>query len=248
MEVFFNIKYELEKSEVLRLIDKQVQMVEPGYVCVADGVILNMANRHPDYLDVINGSLFSVCDSSYVPLYLHWIHGIKAEQYCGSDLFMDIVRLKRYRMAFLGSSQDVLDALRERLRLIDNRVEDMLFYELPFLEVGQFDYQSIAKLLEDDGADIIWVSLGAPKQELFMSKLKPFLKRGVIIAVGAAFKFIGGKGEKRAPQWLVDHHLEFVHRIYYSPKKQLRRCAWIVATLPQLLHREWRKKQNAEKS
>ena len=124
----------------------------------------------------------------------------------------------------------------------------MMFEELPFLPVEQFDYIKIARKIEEAHADIIWVSLGAPKQEIFMSRLKMHLKRGVIIAVGAAFKFISGTNEKRAPAWFVDHHLEFVYRIYYSPKKQLKRCAWIVATLPQLLHREWKKKQNAEKS
>lgn len=248
MNVYFNINYELDKREVLRLIDQQVDVGKPGYVCVADGVILNMANRHPDYMEVINGSLFSICDSSYVPLYLKWIYGIQTEQYCGSDIFMDIIGLRKYQMAFLGSSQDVLDALKAQLCQTDDRINTMMFEELPFLPVEQFDYKEIARKIEEAHVDIIWVSLGAPKQEIFMSRLKPHLKRGVIIAVGAAFKFISGTNEKRAPAWFVDHHLEFVYRIYYSPKKQLKRCAWIVATLPQLLHREWRKKQNAEKS
>ena len=248
MTVYFNINYELNKREALRLIDHQVDAGEPGYVCVADGVILNMANRNPDYLEVINGSLFSICDSSYVPLYLKWIYGIKAEQYCGSDIFMDIIKLKKYQMFFLGSSRDVLDALKAQLCQTDDRINTMMFEELPFLSVEQFDYKEIARKIEEAHVDIIWVSLGAPKQEVFMSRLKPHLKRGVIIAVGAAFKFIGGMDEKRAPKWMVDHHLEFVYRIFSSPKKQLKRCAWIVVTLPQLLYREWRKKQNAEKS
>ena len=244
MENYFNINYELDKTKVLRKINQQIQVREPGYVCVADGVILNMANRQPDYLKVINESMFSICDSSYVPLYLRWIYGIKVEQYCGSDIFMDIIQLKKYRMAFLGSSQNILDALKERLCKIDSRVEGMIFKELPFLPVEQFDYEGIACELEADGADIIWISLGAPKQEIFMNRLKPHLKSGVIIAVGAAFKFIGKMGEKRAPAWVVDHHLEFVYRIFSSPKKQLKRCAWIVVTLPQLLYNEWRKKSN----
>ena len=94
-----------------------------------------------------------------------------------------------------------------------------------------------------DGGDIIWVALGAPKQEIFMSKLKPFLKRGVMIAVGAAFKFYSGLEEKRAPEWMVKHHLEFVYRIFSEPKKQLKRCSWIIITLPGLLLGEWKRKR-----
>lgn len=42
----------------------------------------------------------------------------------------------------------------------------MTFLELPFRKVEEFDYEGIAKTIEADGADIIWVALGAPKQEI----------------------------------------------------------------------------------
>lgn len=76
-----------------------------------------------------------------------------------------------------------------------------------------------------------------------MSKLKPYLKRGVMIAVGAAFKFYSGQDEKRAPKWMLDAHMEFVYRIFCDPKKQLKRCGWIVVTLPKLLYQEWKRKR-----
>ena len=98
--------------------------------------------------------------------------------------------------------------------------------------------------MEESEADIIWVALGAPKQEIFMSKLKPHLKRGVMIAVGAAFKFHCGIDEKRAPQWMLKVHLEWVYRIMRSPKKQLKRCSMIILTLPRLLIEEWRRKND----
>ena len=126
---------------------------------------------------------------------------------------------------------------------IDGRIANMTFYELPFCSVDQFDYPEIAGKVNADGADIIWVALGAPKQEIFMSKLKPYLHKGVMIAVGAAFKFYSGLDERRAPEWMVKHHLEFVYRIFSEPKKQLKRCSWIIITLPGLLFGEWKKKQ-----
>lgn len=97
-------------------------------------------------------------------------------------------------------------------------------------------------MIEDDGADIIWVALGAPKQEQFMARLNPHLKRGVQIAVGAAFKFYSGTEEKRAPEWVVKHHMEFVYRIMQDPKKQIKRCWGIISTLPGMLWREWKRK------
>lgn len=241
MQTYFNIRYEFDAESVHASIARQVQTGGADYICVADGVILNTANRNPDYLKVVNGGMFSICDSSYVPLYLKWIYGVHYQQYCGSQIFMDIVRMRKYRMIFMGTSQATLNGLKQKLTEVNPDVAGMQFIELPYRKVEEFDYEEIARTIEKDGADIIWVALGAPKQEIFMSKLKPHLKRGVMIAVGAAFKFYSGTDVKRAPQWMVKHHLEFVHRIYKEPKKQLKRCWGIVSSLPGLLWGEWRR-------
>lgn len=244
MEQYFNLKYEFDKKEVWAAIDRQLKSGKADYISVADGVILNIANRQPEYMKVINDGMFAICDSSYVPLYLKWIYGIKRQQYCGSQIFMDIVNMKKYRMFFMGTSNDILEGLKNNISNIDPKIKDMTFYELPFCKVDEFDYKAIADMVNNNGADIIWVALGAPKQEIFMSKLKPYLKHGVMIAVGAVFKFYsGGVDVKRAPECMVKAHLEFVYRIFSEPKKQIGRCAWIVRTLPGLLMGEIKRKR-----
>ena len=62
-----------------------------------------------------------------------------------------------------------------------------------------------------------------------------------MIAIGAAFKFYSGVETSRAPQWMVRNHLEFVHRIFKEPRKQVGRCWDIVRTLPGLLYGEWQR-------
>lgn len=243
METYFKIRYEFDKAEVLRRIDSRLK--EPGgdYVCVADGVILNTVNRDDSYCSVINGGMFAICDSSYVPLYIRWIYGRRYEQYCGSQIFHDLISARRHRMAFLGTSTSILRSLRSNLSKINPDVDRMLFNELPFRSVDEFDYPEIARMVNDDGADIIWVALGAPKQEIFMNRLRPYLRHGVMIAVGAAFKFYSDEGERRAPRWMVKNHLEFIYRIFSEPRKQLRRCGWIIYTLPSLLTQELKRKR-----
>lgn len=247
MESYFGIRYEFERGRVREAIAERLERPGSDYICVADGVILNTANRREDYREAVNGGMFSICDSSYVPLYVKWIYGVRYGQYCGSEIFMDVVASRRYRMIFLGTQQPVLDGLRRTLMKVNPDVEGMRFVELPFRRVEDFDYEYIARMVEEDGADIVWVALGAPKQEFFMSRLKPHLSHGVMIAVGAAFKFFSGVEAQRAPQWMVRHHLEFVYRISREPRKQLRRCFDIVRTLPGLLYGEWRRKRAREK-
>lgn len=86
MQTYFNIRYEFDKELVKNCIDLQVKEKGADYICVADGVILNIANRNPEYLKVVNGGMFSICDSSYVPLYIRWIYGKQYKQYCGSQI------------------------------------------------------------------------------------------------------------------------------------------------------------------
>ena len=92
MERYFNIRYEFDRSEIHKAISSRLAQPGSDYICVSDGNILNNTYRNKDYLDVINGGMFSICDSSYVPVYLNWIYGIKRDQYAGSDIFYDIVK------------------------------------------------------------------------------------------------------------------------------------------------------------
>lgn len=230
MNTFFNIKYEFDKDKIYRTIET----TRKGYICVADGVVMNTANRDAEYMKVVNGSLFSICDSSWVPVYLKRIYGIELEQYCGSDIFRDIVSSRKYRMMFIGTNREILDGLKHELIKMNPDVEDMSFVELPFLNVEDFDYPDIAKRIDSDGAKVIWVALGAPKQERFMSLLLPYLNNGILIGVGAAFKFYSGTTERRCPDWMQQNHMEFIFRIIQDPKKQLKRCFWIIWTLPKL--------------
>lgn len=243
MTNYFNINYEFDKSEVHRAIADRLNRPGADYICVADGVILDTANRVPEYLRVVNDGMFAICDSSYVPIYIRLIHKKKYSQYCGAQIFKDIVSSKKYRMIFLGTQQHILDALQNNITDWNPEVRNMSFIELPFCDVPDFNYKDIAGLVNDDGAQIIWVALGAPKQEYFMNNLRSWLSSGVMIAVGAAFKFYSGLEEKRAPDWMVRAHLEFLFRISQEPKKQFRRCLGIAQSLPRLLWAESKRKR-----
>lgn len=240
MEHYFGINYEFDYDTVLRRIDNRLEQGESGYICVSDGVILNTVHRSAEYRRVVQEAMFCVCDSSYVPLYIKWIYKEQHPQLSGSELTKRIVESQRYKMAFIGGDKQILDALKRRLSDSNPAVSEMLFMELPFCHVADFDYESIAAQLNEYLPDVIFVSLGAPKQEIFMNYLKPHLKRGVAIAVGAAFKFHAGIKERRAPTWMVNNHLEWLYRIWQDPKKQIPRCFWIVRTTPRILLHEWK--------
>lgn len=212
------------------------------YVCVADGVTLSLSHKNEELRKVLDESGINVCDSGWVPLYLKSLYKVDREQYSGSNLLMDLVSAKKYKFMFLGATEEILSALKTQLSALDSRISDMPFLELPFLSIDEFDYSQIAQSINEVSPDIIFISLGMPKQEFFMHRLKPYLNKGVLIGVGAAFKFHSGlQGNKRAPQWMIRYKMEWVYRILSEPKKQIKRCALIIGSMPMIYFKEYKK-------
>ncbi|MBQ4062677.1 MAG: WecB/TagA/CpsF family glycosyltransferase [Bacteroidaceae bacterium] len=248
MEQYFDIRYELNKDNIHKLIALQIEKCKPAYICAADGNILAMVNKDEEYRNIVNGSLFSICDSSWVPVFARWIYGKRFNSYRGSDIFTDIINSRKYRMIFLGTNKATLDALKSNLVKRNPEIGNMQFCELPYCDVEEFDYPAIAQTINKDNADIIWVALGAPKQEIFMHHLQPHLKKGVAIAVGAVFNFFSGLPglPKSAPRWMAKCRLEFIHRILWEPPKQIKRCWGILVHLPRILRKEYVRKRNEQ--
>lgn len=243
MKRYFNIPFEFNPDNVDAIIEDSIRNHIVGYVCAVDFTNLSVAYNDKFHLKVLNQSLVNKSDSSWIPVLVNHLYGTDYSRYCGPDLFINFIEKGCYKHLFLGASKQILDGLRIELCKIDPKIKDMLFEELPFRAVNEFDYQEIANIINDNKADLIWVALGAPKQEQFMYNLKPFIKRGVMIGVGAVFNFYSGLdyAPKRAPQWMIDLRLEFVHRIFSEPRKQIKRCWNILKVLPKVYREEKRK-------
>lgn len=245
---YFGIKFVFEHHIVDEIIDRHIRENKAGYVCSLDGNNFSTAQRFSEHLTVVNSSIVNNCDSTWVPRIINWIYGTKYKNYCGADLFLKYIAMRKYKQFFLGSSREVLDGLRKEMMKLDPAIADMRFEELPFRKVEDFDYEGIAAMINEDAPDIIWVSLGAPKQEQFMYRLSPYLKRGVMFGYGAIFNFYSGLDSvpKRAPLWMVDIGMEWLYRFFMEPKKQSKRIAQILKELPRAIKKELERKRMKE--
>ena len=71
--------------------------------------------------------------------------------------------------------------------------------------------------------DIIWVSLGFPKQELFIDTLYSKIETHInFVGVGAVFEWVAGT-KKKAPEWVADLGLEWFLRLLQDPKRLYKR-------------------------
>ena len=81
--------------------------------------------------------------------------------------------------------------------------------------------QQIIDMINQADADLIWIGLGAPKQERWMAAHAGKFK-GVMLGVGAGFDFHAGTVE-RAPAALQKAGLEWLYRLFKDPKRLFKR-------------------------
>jgi N-acetylglucosaminyldiphosphoundecaprenol N-acetyl-beta-D-mannosaminyltransferase len=91
----------------------------------------------------------------------------------------------------------------------------------PFRPTTEEEDASVARLVADSGAGTLWVSLGCPKQELWMARQRGRIP-AVMLGVGAAFDYHAGT-LRRAPPWMQRHGLEWLHRLASEPRRLWRR-------------------------
>lgn len=78
--------------------------------------------------------------------------------------------------------------------------------------------------INESGADLVWVGMGCPKQELWMHRYRRKLRAGAVLGVGAAFDFLAGV-KPQAPAWLQRHGLEWAFRLGSEPRRLWQRYA-----------------------
>jgi N-acetylglucosaminyldiphosphoundecaprenol N-acetyl-beta-D-mannosaminyltransferase len=245
MEKYFNVPFEFDHQKINDIIQQYIENNIPGYVCSVDLNNLISTNKNQVHLDALNNATANLCDSTWIPFFINRIYGTRYRNYAGADLFFEYVNMKKYRQFFLGSTPDVLDGLKIEMSKIDPTIKNMRFESLPFRKVEEFDYRQIATMINKDNPDIIWISLGAPKQEQFMGQLKPYLYRGMMLGVGAIFNFnCGQSSQKRAPRWVQKIKMEWLFRLIQEPKRLGKRALRTCPLFPGMIKEEIQKKLN----
>ncbi len=80
------------------------------------------------------------------------------------------------------------------------------------------EVERIRRGVVESQPDIVYVALGFPKQERLIAALRPDLPSAWFVGVGISLSFIGGT-VKRAPQWVIDAGLEWIHRLAQEPHR-----------------------------
>ena len=101
------------------------------------------------------------------------------------------------------------------------------------MKLGPAESQELAGRIRELGAKIVLVALGAPRQEIWIRDHLEACDAYVGIGIGSAFDIISGD-RPRAPAWMADNGLEWLHRLVLEPERLGRR--YLVEDSPFVLH------------
>jgi N-acetylglucosaminyldiphosphoundecaprenol N-acetyl-beta-D-mannosaminyltransferase len=144
----------------------------------------------------------------------------------GPDLMLSVLRMaeaRGFRVFLYGSDGETLGILRRKVMGRFPRLRLAGSFSPPFRKaIGGAELRAHARLINSRRPDIVFVGLGAPKQEIWMDRARPHLKAPLLFGVGAAFDFISGR-KPQAPKWMMRAGLEWLFRLLSEPARLWKR-------------------------
>jgi N-acetylglucosaminyldiphosphoundecaprenol N-acetyl-beta-D-mannosaminyltransferase len=184
-----------------------------------------VAREVPAYGDLLRSGDLVVSDGTPIALTMR-TRDRRARRITSTDGFYSVcsdgVRsgLRHY---FVGGASDaVRDAMRENLCASFPGIEIVGFEVPPFRPYKDSEFDELVAAIEASDADVVWVGLGAPKQEVLSHRLRIANVAPAIVTIGATFDFVAGT-KRRAPRLLRAFGLEWLFRVTLEPRRLWKR-------------------------
>jgi len=197
---------------------------ESRYVCLCNVHVVVTANRDVEFLKTIDSADMATPDGAPVAWMLRRLGFAGQERISGPDLMWLLCgrcEAEGVPVYFYGSTEPTLQALAKRLRTAFPELMIVGTESPPFRPLSAEEDRIATERINASGAGIVFVGLGCPKQERWMAKHRDRVN-AVLIGVGAAFDFHAGT-IKRAPSWVRNAGLEWLHRLWSDPRRLWRR-------------------------
>jgi N-acetylglucosaminyldiphosphoundecaprenol N-acetyl-beta-D-mannosaminyltransferase len=195
-----------------------------SYVCFATAHMLVEAIRDSAVREAYTKA--AVVNPDGVPL--AWclrVEGFKAaECVSGPRLFPRVLEMAAktsMRVGFYGGRKETLALIRSRLQTELPSLNIAYMHSPPFRPLTEEEQRSDLLRITESGAEILFVGLGSPRQELWMRQWASQIPC-VSLGVGAAFEFYSGE-KVLPPLWIQRLGLTWLVRLCQEPRRLIRR-------------------------
>lgn len=194
------------------------------YVAVTNVHLVMEGYDSPEVQQALDGAAMVTPDG--MPLvYLGKLHGQRVGRVYGPDLMVEVLdtdEARTLRHYFYGATPATNAALISKLLQLYPGLVVAGGRTPPFRALSEAEAQAEIVAINAVKPDIVWVALGAPKQEVWMARMRPRLNAPVLVGVGAAFDFLSGS-KPQAPSLMQKLALEWLFRLACEPRRLWRR-------------------------
>lgn len=214
----------VDLDKAIEEIAKYIPSKNGDYFCFSNIHLVMEGIKKQDIREVLNNAAANFPDGMGVAWALKFLGNRFNGRVRGADCMLRLCEYaskNNFKVFFYGNTKETLEILKLRLNVILPELQIAGSISPPFRPIIKEEDESYVKQINDSGTDILFISLGAPKQEKWMYEHKSRIK-SVQLGVGAAFSFLTGK-VKQAPRWMQKSGLEWLYRLPQEPKKTISR-------------------------
>lgn len=220
----------ISKQELLEKLNEQ-----GGIVVTPNVDHLMLLQKDLEFYHVYKQSNYRVCDSKIVFYAAKLLGNPILEKISGSDFFPAFYEYNKeneeIKIFLMGASEGVAKKAQEK---INNKVKRQIVvdsYSPSFgFEKNEKECERIVDIINNSGATVLAIGVGAPKQEKWILKYKDRLKNiKIFLAIGATIDFEAGN-KVRSPKWMSELGLEWLYRLMQEPKRLWKR--YLVEDIP----------------
>ena len=212
----------IDMTQAVETIDRWISAGEKQYVCVANTHSINECKRDTSYKEIHQRAGMVTPDG--MPLV--WVSHLKGFRQVGRVDGPGLMRsvcafgLERGYRHFLygGWPPVVVETLAQRLTEKFPGIQIVGTHCPPFRQETPAEDQEVIAKINAARPHIVWVGLGAPKEEWLIAKHIHLLNASMLIGVGAAFDYHAGV-KRRAPMWMQQLGLEWLYRLSNEPRR-----------------------------
>jgi N-acetylglucosaminyldiphosphoundecaprenol N-acetyl-beta-D-mannosaminyltransferase len=215
----------INMAQAVLTIGSWISNKQPQYVCVTPAHAVMDCYDNPGLRAIYNASGMTTPDGMAVVWWLRWHGQRQVERVYGPDLMLAVCQRSLetgWRHYFYGGEPEVAADLAHRLQTRFVGLQVAGVFSPPFRPVSAEEERAITAQIVASRADIVWVGLGAPRQEVWMSEHVGRVGAPVLIGVGAAFDFLSGR-KRQAPRWIQRSGFEWLFRLLSEPHRLWRR-------------------------
>ncbi len=209
---------------VVAQITSWAKTKESRYVCVANVHMVMEAYDSPAFMHIVNDADLVTPDGIPLVWTMHRLGAPGQERVYGPKLMIKLIETSTQSsipIGFYGSSPEVLKNLVNKIKKEYHSIVIAYSFSPPFRPISDEEDKKVINDINSSRVRILFVGLGCPKQERWMSQHKGKIC-AVMIGVGAAFDFYAG-AKPQAPAWMQKRGLEWLYRLLQEPRRLWKR-------------------------